>query len=360
MSTETTNKKIKIDNGTTFGRTYTDKAVDELLKNVGGVIELTGESGTIAFAQLVKIDDNPQNFVFKYNGKILSFTKNDSTTYQYCNNTTSSSDNNVGTVSTLLTITSSTGAYTITENVHNVVANAAHPANGGDLTNIQVGSKVYSIPSGGGGIPVVEGTLVAEESTESTKNYTIPEAQTSPFIFHSSDIGYFFVDVDTQSDLYASVSPTPEGQWNLIYGNDTSITVNLYTPVSLYRITINGSIPTDETSSVDVTFPLMERISGSMCLVSDIDVSMVFVRSERNIWGSFQTPITYCHDGKYRCWYMEPKEGTAIDDPTCTIKCKVLNLDGGGTNIPSLPADASTSTYVLKAVNGTIQWVKEA
>ena len=38
MSTETTNKKIKIDNGTTFGRTYTDKAVDELLKNVGGGI----------------------------------------------------------------------------------------------------------------------------------------------------------------------------------------------------------------------------------------------------------------------------------------------------------------------------------
>lgn len=36
MSTETTNKKIKIDNGTTFGRTYTDKAVDELLKNAGG------------------------------------------------------------------------------------------------------------------------------------------------------------------------------------------------------------------------------------------------------------------------------------------------------------------------------------
>lgn len=35
MSTETINKKIKIDNGTTFGRTYTDKAVDELLKNMG-------------------------------------------------------------------------------------------------------------------------------------------------------------------------------------------------------------------------------------------------------------------------------------------------------------------------------------
>ena len=31
MSTETTNKKINIDNGTTFGKTYTDKAIDEKL-----------------------------------------------------------------------------------------------------------------------------------------------------------------------------------------------------------------------------------------------------------------------------------------------------------------------------------------
>ena len=156
MSTETTNKKIKIDNGTTFGRTYTDKAVDELLRGVGGsggisVIELTDKNGTIASTQLGEINANPQNFAFKYNGKILLFTKADSTTYQYCNNTTSSSENNVMTTSTLLTITSSTGVYTIAENVHNVVANSIHPANGGDLTNIQVGSKVYSIPSGGGG-----------------------------------------------------------------------------------------------------------------------------------------------------------------------------------------------------------------
>lgn len=34
MSTETTNKKIKIDNGTTFGKTYTDKAVDERLQGL--------------------------------------------------------------------------------------------------------------------------------------------------------------------------------------------------------------------------------------------------------------------------------------------------------------------------------------
>ncbi len=210
--------------------------------------------------------------------------------------------------------------------------------------------------SGGGGIPVVEGTLVEEESTENTKYYTIPEAQTSSFIFHSSDIGYFFVDVDVQSDLYTGISPAPYGQWSLIYGNETSIIVSLYTPTSLYPIKINGSIPRDETSSVDVTFPLMDRIDASMCLVSDVDVSMVFVRSERNMWGSFQTPITYCDDGKYRCWYMEPKKGVAIDDPTATIKCKVVNLDGSNINIPTLPNDANTKTYTLKSVNGVLTW----
>ena len=113
------------------------------------VIELTDKNGTIASTQLGEINANPQNFAFKYNGKILLFTSSDSTTYKYCNNTTTSSDNNVMTTSTLLTITLSTGVYTIAENVHNVVANSIHPANGGDLTNIQVGSKVYSIPSGG-------------------------------------------------------------------------------------------------------------------------------------------------------------------------------------------------------------------
>lgn len=141
----------------------------------GGVIELTDKNGTIASAQLDKINANPQNFAFKYNGKILLFTSADSTNYQYCNNTTSSSDNNVMTTSTLLTITSSTGAYTIAENVHNVVANSIHPANGGDLTNIQVGSKVYSIPSGVGGSEIHVYTIVVNISFQymvyTTKDY---------------------------------------------------------------------------------------------------------------------------------------------------------------------------------------------
>ena len=126
-------------------------AIDNLQGEGGiSVIELTNKNGTIASTQLGEINANPQNFAFKYSGKILLFAGTDSTTYQYCNNTTNSSDNSVTTKSTLLTIESSTGVYTIAENVHNVVANSTQPANGGDLINIQVGSKVYSIPSGGG------------------------------------------------------------------------------------------------------------------------------------------------------------------------------------------------------------------
>ena len=53
MSIETTNKKIKIDNGTTFGKTYTDKAVDELLKNVGG-----GGGGTTLYKHELMFTDN--------------------------------------------------------------------------------------------------------------------------------------------------------------------------------------------------------------------------------------------------------------------------------------------------------------
>lgn len=64
MSTETTKKKIKIDNGTTFGRTYTDKAVDELLKNVGGsaIFEITSEQASTLF-QGFDITDEQYQFI---------------------------------------------------------------------------------------------------------------------------------------------------------------------------------------------------------------------------------------------------------------------------------------------------------
>ena len=212
-----------------------------------------------------------------------------------------------------------------------------------------------------GGVPVVEGTLNEPASSEDTKYYHIPETQTSAFIFHSSDIGYMFVNVMEPNNVinnsYMGMSPMPYGQWSLLYGNGPLVCVNTYTPATLHPINVDGSFPRDETSSVDVTFPAADKAYYSICLVTDKDVSMVFLKDGRNTGGSFQTPITYCNDGKYRYWYMDPKKG---DNTLATIKCKVLNLDGGNTNILPLPADASTSTYVLKAVNGTVQWVKES
>ena len=58
MSTETTNKKIKIDNGTTFGRTYTDKAVDAKLPTdlIASANKLSLGVGTTALGNGVNLD----------------------------------------------------------------------------------------------------------------------------------------------------------------------------------------------------------------------------------------------------------------------------------------------------------------
>lgn len=58
MSTETTNKKIKIDNGTTFGRTYTDKAVDAKLPTdlIASANKLSLGVGTTALGNGVNLN----------------------------------------------------------------------------------------------------------------------------------------------------------------------------------------------------------------------------------------------------------------------------------------------------------------
>lgn len=48
--------------------------------------------------------------------------------------------------------------------------------------------------------------------------------------------------------------------------------------------------------------------------------------------GSFQTPITYCNDGKYRFWYIDGKDGDTTNK-LATIKCKIVNMGGPATTI---------------------------
>ena len=91
MSTETTNKKIKIDNGTTFGRTYTDKAVDELLKNVGGgglrIVEPTNyvkdTSGKYFSATGELPIDLPKFFILKVDTSMGASSESDKYSYFY-------------------------------------------------------------------------------------------------------------------------------------------------------------------------------------------------------------------------------------------------------------------------------------
>ena len=58
MSTETTNKKIKIDNGTTFGRTYTDKAIDAKLPTdlIASANKISLGAGNTALGNGVNLD----------------------------------------------------------------------------------------------------------------------------------------------------------------------------------------------------------------------------------------------------------------------------------------------------------------
>lgn len=183
--------------------------------------------------------------------------------------------------------------------------------------------NVWSEVGGGGGIPVVEGT-VTEETAEGI-TITIPETQTSPFILHS-DIGYLFID--TISGMYSATLSTPYDQWFLISGNETVITISDYTPASFYSTSIEGYVPSDETTSVDITFPALDRLKNSICVVQDRDNTKVFLknRDSHNL-GRFQTPIICKDNGTYRCWYIEGKEG---DDTgtLATVKCKIVNMGG--------------------------------
>lgn len=128
--------------------------------------------------------------------------------------------------------------------------------------------------AGGSSIPVVEGTE-AELSTEEQAvgvlvKYTIPTAQTSPFILHTSDEVAIFVDVidNTYSNIVVF-----DNDLYIVFGSDTVIYIQPYTSTSIYSTDIDGYLPTDETANVDVPFPAMDRITNSICVVSDRDNS---------------------------------------------------------------------------------------
>lgn len=80
--------------------------------------------------------------------------------------------------------------------------------------------------------------------------------------------------------------------------------------------------------------------------------------------------------------YTKPTEGISLDDLSSSVQeslskadtaiqhVKTINgqpllgegnivIGDGGTSLPALPEDASTKTYILKAVNGVLMWTEE-
>lgn len=205
-------------------------------------------------------------------------------------------------------------------------------ADDGKVLSVVNGQAQWANAGGGGsGIPVVEGNEA--ELTEEEKmagfsgKYTIPAAQTSPFILHTSEGFNIFINV--VDNTYNSVLATGN-DLGILYGSDTVIYTRTYTPTEIYSTKIEGYLPTDEATSVDINFPALDRIRNSICVVEDRDFTKVFLKnSDNNNLGWFQTPITCRDDGTYRCWYITSKEG---DDTgtLATVKCKVINMGGSG------------------------------
>lgn len=241
MSTETTNKKIKIDNGTTFGKTYTDKAIDERLQ------------GLVSTATFTPVQEKANNSLQKPAG---------------------------------LTKTKLVG----------VGANGQENIEIGD--NLTLANGKLSATGGDGGIPVVEGTLTTT-SEEGVYDITIPEAQTTNFILHFNFDG---------ADMYALINFVMALGGTGIYKSITDIEFNEQTGAIINYATIDGS---------------------------GTDLSYV----SSNVTNPFTPSKTIYLFGKYSILVPEVSTDTYI--------------------LP-LPSDASTSTYVLKAVNGTVQWVKES
>ena len=157
MSTETTNKKIKIDNGTTFGRTYTDKAVDELLKNVDSVFDITPYL-TSNTSISVEGYNALREFVTSNKGSISKvLIGSDYFYYTLCQlNENGMLFTKVGgeshesgdTVVISLMVTSDGSCTFISDTYTPVKANASNPTS--ILRTIGIGGSVYSIPTGKG------------------------------------------------------------------------------------------------------------------------------------------------------------------------------------------------------------------
>ena len=284
MSTETTNKKIKIDNGTTFGRTYTDKAVDERLQ------------GLVSTATFTPVKEKANNSLQKPAGlnktELVGVGTNGQENIEIGDNLTLAngklSASGVGGSIDTLNIYSTESGNPLFE----------YP----DLTNVEKGLYIVNVIT----------------------------SHTDPTILAS---GFGYVDNAEYfggKTLSLIISlPDPE-IYSFIYGNK-----------------IIGGSP--------VLIP--DRTSDKNIMIYDQDNNSFITLDEPEHNGFLYYDTNHLDTNYGYSWeVIEPSKTISLFGKHSILVPK----DSADTNILPLPSDASTSTYVLKAVNGTVQWVKES
>jgi hypothetical protein len=256
MSTETTNKKIKIDNGTTFGRTYTDKAVDELLKGVGGAKIIKGylsgfttyQKGKaeydITMDSSVTYDGTPKIFAVYTNNTYsvlmglipLSAQINKKTgAYDYWGELTTIAKTNStsGSGQDSLRVNYQHWAVSLSSEQNKIIIEpmsiAPNYASGNSGKYLRVSSDGYNLEWGDVNLPIVEGTDGANNTI------TIQDSQSQPFILkvkNTTGYNYIYMNIIYNStynryEYYGSSFITSDNLMIVTSGYGTTLTESL-------------------------------------------------------------------------------------------------------------------------------------
>ena len=297
MSTETTNKKIKIDNGTTFGRTYTDKAVDERLQ------------GLVSTATFTPVKEKANNSLQKPAG---------------------------------LTKTELVG----------VGANGQEHIEIGD--NLTLANGKLSATGGGGSIGIVELNEAQFNAFNDGVTFNLTEEQYD-IIKTNDTIIFNFTQLSEGQEYTVSYSLTKNDLTESFGGSSAIIYTLFFTTIDTIRcLMINPDKEVSQFSIDEQINVYTEKVSINNDKLSIINVDNGAHISKFYYLAKINgNPIISIHDRNYIVSESKPV-------PLFAKYNVLVPKDSAYDNILPLPSDASTSTYVLKAVNGVIKWVKES
>lgn len=278
--------------------------------------------------------------------------------------------------------------------------------------NIEIGDNLtlsngkLSATGGGVGssIPVIEGTTSTTTTDGAYATYTIPEAQTSCFIF-KCDLGTAFI---SYNDVFETYNGYLDAEGDVTDGslklNDLIVLSGSGTTIDIFFGNIGGGgssldIVTIEVASMPYTQTTIDvsKITNDTQFVNiketSTNTNYLLYRVGSDFASCFSNELTqgkivayyYISTQQKQLYYFISSVGKLgkifgnhdIQVPAVSsdniLPCttadngKVLSVVNGeaqwssaNTDILPLPSDASTSTYVLKAINGTVQWVKES